>query len=226
VNIKQLHPWNLDYREAVRLQEELAKQIRFEPIKAGSLHIVAGVDVSAVRGSKSLWASVVVLNLESLELVEVQSVKREWSFPYIPGLLSFRELPVVLAAFSKLQNIPDVILCDGQGLAHPRFLGLACHLGLWLNLPTIGCAKSRLVGDGNQPGEKRGDFSPLSFKEKQVGVILRTRSNVKPLYVSPGHKMDINSAIDLVLKCGRGLRLPEPTRLAHIEVNKFRKSCL
>ncbi|MFH1735109.1 MAG: deoxyribonuclease V [bacterium] len=222
--IKSLHNWDLDYKQAIALQEDLAKTIRIETLIMDRVRFIAGVDVSTHRGSKYFWASVVILNFPELELVEIQSARRAGSFPYIPGLLSFRELPVILDACKKLNNRPDLVICDGQGLAHPRFFGLACHLGLWLDVPTMGCAKSRLVGEGNEPAKERGSFSGLTFKNRKVGALVRTRTNVKPVFVSPGHLTDVESAIEVILHCSRGRRLPEPTRRAHIEVNRCRKS--
>jgi deoxyribonuclease V len=205
------------------LQEKLAEEVRLQPLNIKKFTAIAGVDVTAVRGDNRLWASVVLLDYNTMTLLEEVFAVAEGSFPYIPGLLSFRELPVVLKVFRKLSTIPDAVICDGQGLAHPRFFGLACHLGLWLNLPTVGCAKSRLVGDTDEVGWERGNWSPLKYKDQLVGSVLRTRNNVKPVYVSPGHLIDVDSARDLILACGRGRRLPEPTRCAHQAVTRFRK---
>jgi deoxyribonuclease V len=157
---------------------------------------------------------VVVLEYPSLRPVETAVVKRRVRFPYVPGLLSFREAPAILDAFARLATRPDLLLCDGQGIAHPRRLGLASHLGLLLDLPTIGCAKSRLVGEYQDPGPRRGARAPLRLDGRQVGWVLRTRDGVRPLFVSPGHRMSIGAAARWVLGCGAGHRLPEPTHLA------------
>jgi len=155
----------------------------------------------------------------AFEVVDAVRVEREAKMPYVPGLLSFREAPVVIEAFgmlpAKLRRSIDALICDGQGLAHPRGLGLASHIGLWLGIPTVGCAKSRLCGEHTEPGPDRGDFALLELDGRVVGRVLRTRDNVKPLFVSVGHLIDLEGACDLVLGCGRGLRLPEPTRRAH-----------
>jgi deoxyribonuclease V len=158
---------------------------------------------------------VVVLSYPELELVESRIVEREVAFPYVPGLLSFREAPIILAACEKLVNSPDLILVDGQGLAHPRRLGLASHLGLLWDRPTIGCAKSRLCGEHGPIGAGRGEHTELVDGEEVIGAVLRTRMNVKPLYISIGHKINLEAAMQWVLNCGGGYRLPEPTRLAH-----------
>jgi len=159
-----------------------------------------------------------------LTLLESAAAKGKGSFPYIPGLLSFREAPILLKVFSKLERRPDVILIDGQGIAHPRFMGIAAHLGLLLNLPSIGCAKSRLFGKEAKPGLEQGSFVPLMEGERTVGMIVRTRAGVKPVYVSPGHKMDMEGSVKMVLSLCRGYRIPEPLRQAHIFVNQLRSA--
>jgi deoxyribonuclease V len=224
VDFAQLHDWPIDYRRAVELQEKFAYRLKLRPLPLERIRTVAGLDVTAVRNDRRLWAAVVILRFDTLQIIEEAYARDTAEFPYIPGLLSFRELPVVLKALRKMQTVPDVIICDGQGLAHPRFFGLACHLGVWLNLPTIGCAKSRLVGQADDPGERRGDFSPLRYQNRTVGSVLRTRDGVKPVFVSPGHLTDLSSSREIVLACGQGRRLPEPTRLAHHAVTAFRKT--
>ncbi len=185
---------------------------------------VAGVDVSYEKHGDLFFAGIVVLKLPQMEIVEEGFASARVNFPYIPGLLSFRELPVLLAAFRRLRTVPDAVLVDGQGMAHPRRFGLASHLGLWLDLPTVGCAKSRLCGDHPAPGAFRGDRVPLRHGGEDIGVVLTTRDKVKPLYISPGHRIDIAAAADLVLACSRRYRLPEPTRLAHHLTNRLRKN--
>ena len=211
-----LHDWNLTPAEAIVLQKRLASQVKIMPQLLGPVKTVAGVDVSCRWHGRRFHAAVVVLTFPELQPVETATASRDGDFPYIPGLLSFRELPVVLEAFAKLNNPPDLLLVDGQGVAHPRYLGLASHLGLWLDLPSIGCAKSRLFGEYGELGEYRGDSSPLrSPQGDDIGVLLRTRDRVKPLYVSPGHLVSIEQAQQMVLDCGGRYRLPEPIRLAH-----------
>ena len=174
---------------------------------------MAGVDVS-VRGDRAI-AAVVVLRLDDLEIVEVALERQRVPFPYVPGLLSFRECPSILAALKKLTIQPDLLLVDGQGIAHPRRFGLASHLGVLLDTATIGCAKSRYIGTHDQPDQEAGCYTDLFDGKELVGAVLRTRTDVKPLYISVGHKIDLPAALDLVLECCAGYRLPEPTRRAH-----------
>jgi deoxyribonuclease V len=183
---------------------------------------VAGADVSYERDGHRLFAAVVVHRLRSLEVVDVGRAIVPARFPYVPGYLSFREGPAVLQAFRRLKIVPDAAIFDGHGLSHPRGFGLASHLGLWLDIPSVGCAKSRLVGDEETPGPNRGDRTPLIFRGKRVGAVLRTRRGVKPVYVSQGHRMGLRSAVSLVLRSTGRFRLPEPTRAAHVEVNRLR----
>jgi deoxyribonuclease V len=183
---------------------------------------VAGVDVSYEKHGNQFFAAVVVLSWPGLELIESASATTRVDFPYIPGLLSFRELPALLQAFAKLQAVPDLIMVDGQGIAHPRRFGIASHLGLWLDLPTIGCGKSRLCGEHDEPGLIKGDQVPLIHQEEQIGTVLTTRSGVKPVYVSPGYKVDFTRAADMTLAAAVRYRLPEPTRQAHLYTNRLR----
>lgn len=218
-----LHPWFSRPGDAIRLQKTLAPRVSLQPPEKGEFRLVAGADVSSTLRGSRLWAAVLVLRLPSFEVVEEADAERPAELPYIPGLLSFREIPVLLEAFKQLRLVPDAVLCDGQGLAHPRFFGLACHLGLWLNLPTIGCAKSRLVGDHTDPGPQAGDWSLLRYQDKTVGAALRTRAHCRPIFVSPGHLMNLELALHLVSQCCLRSRLPEPTRLADLAVNRFRR---
>ncbi len=219
-----LHDWDLDAAAAIALQRQLAGRLCCRSEKPLLQQLVAGVDVSCRWQSDRFHAAVVVLSFPALQPVASAAASARSSFPYIPGLLSFRELPVVLQAFRQLPLRPDLVLVDGQGIAHPRGIGLASHLGLWLQLPTIGCAKSRLFGHHQPVGETRGARQPLFSPEgEQVGQVLRTRSRVKPLYVSPGHLINNEEAVRLVLACGAGYRLPEPTRLAHQAANARRR---
>lgn len=183
--------------------------------EVGPVRLVAGTDISAPGRDGLARGSVIVLSFPGLELVEERTVMGEVAFPYIPGLLSFREAPLVLSACGGLQNTPDLFIVDGQGVAHPRRLGLASHLGLLLDKPTIGCAKSRLCGKHDSVGWAKGSRADLVDDGEVVGVALRTRDGVSPVYVSVGHKVSLDTAIDWVLCCCRGVRLPEPTRLAH-----------
>ncbi len=221
MEFKRLHPWDVNYKEAVQIQRRLQKKLILKKPK-GKFHLAAGTDVSYDKKSDTFYAGVIIFNLADMQRVEEATAIGKVKFPYIPGLLSFREAPILLKAFSKIKQLPDIIIVDGQGIAHPRGFGLASHLGLILDLPSIGCAKSRLVGEHEPVGKKAGLQSYLKLDGKVIGAVLRTRTNVKPVYVSPGHKIDLASAVDVVLKCCRGYKLPEPTRQAHILVNKLR----
>ena len=213
---QSLHPWRVSFQQATAIQSALASQVVTSPLPT-SPHLVAGADVAYSRRTHRVYAAVVVVALPSLDTVETVRVARRATFPYIPGLLSFRELPALLAAFKRLRNEPDVLVCDGQGVAHPRRCGLACHAGLLLDLPSIGCAKTRLVGDHRSVGPRRGASESLCLDGDVVGAVLRTRERVKPVFVSAGHRADIQSAVDLVLALASPFRLPEPQRRAHRE---------
>lgn len=224
MNIAELHSWNLTPTEAVALQRQLASCIDGKTSFDGC-ELIAGADVSYNRFSPIVYAAVVVLRTGDWTIVEKAHAVGRSSFPYVPGLLSFREGPIVLEAFSKLKCRPDAVMFDGQGLAHPRRFGLACHVGLWLGLPSLGCAKSRLTGVHREPGLRRGCQTALRDGAEIIGSVVRTKANVKPLYVSMGHRLDLPSAVRLVLRCCRGYRLPEPTRQAHLDVNELRRRC-
>lgn len=217
------HRWDVDVAQARKLQEELASQVDVSrPL--GPWETVAAADVSYNKFDPWLAASVVVMRAGTLEVIERVGVVGEARFPYVPGLLSFRELPPVLEAFRRLRTRPDVVLCDGQGYAHPRRVGLACHLGLWIDLPTIGCAKSRLCGDYDEPGLDKGARSPLVDRGEVVGAVVRSRAKVKPLFVSPGHRCDIDGAVSVVLATSVKYRLPVPAQQAHEYVNDIRRA--
>ncbi len=173
-----------------------------------------------------MFAAVVAWDVERRQVIERRARSLPLRFPYVPGLLSFREAPALLAALRGLRTPVDALLCDGQGIAHPRRFGLACHLGVLLGLPAVGCAKSRLVGDWVEPGWARGERAPLTLGAQRIGTVLRTRNGVKPLFVSPGHLCDFAGAEALVLRCGDGLRLPEPVRLADRHVGQFKRAAL
>jgi deoxyribonuclease V len=222
MQFKSLHSWDLAPKEAVALQRVLAGQVSLQNFIAAPIRLVAGVDVSYQRRAVRFYAAVVVHDYESMEIVETAVAAGRVDFPYVPGLLSFRELPVLLQAFRKLSAVPDVILADAQGVAHPRRLGLASHLGLWLDLPTIGCAKSLLCGVAAEPRLERGAWTALHDADEIVGRMLRTKDRVRPLIISPGHKTDLQKASEIVLHCGRGYRLPEPIRQAHLLGNRIR----
>lgn len=218
---KRLHNWDMDYAAARRIQAELAAKLRFEKLLRKP-ELVAGLDCAFSKNLEKICAVVVVLKLPEFDLVEMQSAVREVRFPYIPGLLSFREGPVCIEAASKLRSDPDVFIVDGQGIAHPRRLGLASHLGLFFDKPTVGCAKSRLIGTFEEVGSEKGNYSWLTDKGQRIGAVLRTRSNVKPVFVSVGNRCVLKDAIRTVLDCAVKYRLPEPTRIAHKEVTKLK----
>jgi deoxyribonuclease V len=219
---QHLHDWNLSPREAVALQARLRDQVLIAPVDH-SIETVAGADISFNKFSETIYAGIVVLRLPSLEIVEEVGVVSETQFPYVPGLLSFRESPAVLEAWTKLKTEPDAVMFDGQGIAHPRRIGIASHVGLMLQRPTIGCAKSVLVGKYEEPPLERGAWTPLVDRGETVGAALRTKSRVQPIFVSPGHLIDLAGAIQLTLQCDGGYRQPEPTRRAHLLVNALRR---
>lgn len=214
MKISTRHEWNLGFREAAALQKELAGEIRLRGLPLGSVRRVAGADIAVSNMTKTAAAAVVVFEFPSLEIVEECVARADLAFPYVPGLLSFREIPVLMECFRKVETPFDVLLCDGQGIAHPRRFGLASHLGLLLRKPTVGCAKSLLVGEHGTVGRKRGDFAPLRYKGRTVGSVLRTQDGVRPIYVSPGHLIDLASSRRFALRCAMRYRIPEPTRRA------------
>jgi len=221
MHTKKLHNWNLGYRSAIGLQKKLARKVNFTPLKK-SPKLIAGLDCAFTKNGEKIIAAAVVLNWPELEIIETKYAVRKSTFTYIPGLLSFREAPVCIAATEKLRNCPDLFIIDGQGTAHPRRLGLACHLGLLFDKPTIGCAKSRLTGTFIQPPKKKGYFTLLKDKNKTIGAVVRTRDNVKPVFVSVGNKCTTEDAIKWTLNCAVKYRLPEPTRLADKHVTRLR----
>ncbi|HLM03133.1 MAG TPA: deoxyribonuclease V [Pyrinomonadaceae bacterium] len=215
MRIKPLHEWNLSPREAIELQKQLACEVITEDeLAAEPIKTVAGIDLGYDAKNDTSRAVVVVLKFPELELIESSEAILPIQFPYVPGLLSFRETPVAIKALEKLENAPDLILCDGQGMAHPRRFGIACHIGLLADVPTVGVAKSLLVGRFENLGETRGSLAPLIHKNEQVGVALRTKDKVQPLYVSVGHRISLETAVGYVLECAPKYRLPETTRLA------------
>ncbi|PWV83227.1 deoxyribonuclease V [Halomonas sp. A11-A] len=215
-----LHDWNLSPREAIALQRRLAGRVARED-RLGEVRCIAGVDIGFEQGGAITRAAVVVLAWPPrgpgvFDVVEEVVHREPTRMPYIPGLLSFREVPAALAAFERLGVMPDLVMVDGQGIAHPRRLGVASHLGLWLDLPTIGVAKSRLCGRHGEPGPARGDWTPLidGPDDEVIGAVLRSRVGVKPLFVSPGHRLSLATALDWVIHCLGRTKLPEPTRMA------------
>ena len=216
------HEWDITPKEAVALQRRLAGAVRVEPL-AGEVRTVAGVDCAFADGGAEILAAAVLCDARSMEITATACVRRPCTFPYVSGLLSFREAPAVIEAVEKLPTRPGLLMCDGQGLAHPRRLGLACHVGLWLDLPTIGVAKSRLCGEHRPPGPRRRCRTQLRLADDLVGAVVRTRTDVKCLYVSVGHRVTLDEAVRWTLRCARGVRLPEPTRRADQLVAKLKK---
>jgi deoxyribonuclease V len=212
VRAELVHQWDLAPQEAAALQERLAAQVIREN-QLGPVTSVAGVDVG-IRADTA-QAAIVVLSYPQLELVDYALATRPVTFPYVPGLLSFREGSVILEALEKVTRSPGLLIFDGQGIAHPRRLGIASHIGLLVDLPTIGCAKSRLCGSYEDPDFEWGSYTFLTDKGEIVGAVVRTRSGVKPVFVSIGHRIDLSTSVDYVLNCCRGYRLPETTRWAH-----------
>ncbi|MES9969139.1 MAG: deoxyribonuclease V [Candidatus Thiodiazotropha sp.] len=208
------HQWNLTPREAIALQVQLRQQV-IEQDCYHRLRRVAGVDVGFEQQGSITRAAIVVLSYPELQPLEASVARLPTTFPYIPGLLSFRELPAILQALSKLKQPPDIFLCDGQGTAHPRRFGLACHLGVYTDIPSVGVAKTRLVGRHATLPQEKGCWVPLIHKDETIGAVVRSRSGVNPLYISVGHKISLQSSIALVLGCTTRFKLPETTRAAH-----------
>ena len=215
MKIPQSDRWDWTPAEAIEKQRELAQRV-IKQDQLGEIHRVAGVDVGFEgEGNKTSRAAVVVLRFPELTPVDYAIARLPVTFPYIPGLLAFREVPVILRALEQLETTPDVFIVDGQGLAHPRRMGIACHLGVLLDWPTIGCAKSILVGKAAEPENRAGAWTPMMSGGEVVGAALRTRTKTKPVYVSIGHRVSLERAVDLVLRCCKGYRIPETTRWAH-----------
>lgn len=213
MRFNKLHRWDISPGKAIQLQKQLKDRIAviddFEAIRT-----VAGADIAFTKGEDLGFAGVIVYKYPELKELERVSASAPLNFPYIPGLLSFREAPLLLKAFSRLKERPDAVLFDGQGIAHPRRIGIASHMGLWLDIPAIGCAKSRLVGEYSEPGRMAGSCSALYDGPEKIGAVVRTRTDTRPIFVSPGHKISIESAVEIVLNCTDGYRIPKPTREA------------
>ncbi|MGM3308848.1 deoxyribonuclease V [Anabaena sp. WFMT] len=214
MKIQQIHSWPSTVEEAITIQETLQNQVITTDVLKEPIKYVAGVDMGFLENGTMSRAAVAVLSFPDLQVVETSLAYRPTTFPYIPGFLSFREIPALLDALEKIQTIPDIILCDGQGIAHPRRLGIACHLGVIVDIPTIGVAKSLLIGKYEELPEAKGSWQPLIHKKETIGAVLRTRTGVKPLYISSGHRISLPTAIDYVLRCTPKYRLPETTRIA------------
>lgn len=214
---------DITVQEARRRQIEMLNKLDLmRPVPQETVRIVAGVDVSYLKGSERMFGAVCVFCFPEMELIDSYTASSEVAFPYIPGYLAFREAPAIISALRKVRKKPDLILVDGHGIAHPRGVGIASHLGVLLDVPTIGVAKSLLVGEYTEPPIEEGAFSPVVFNEKTVGAALRTKKGVRVVFVSPGHGIDLDSAVRLTLKCCRGYRIPEPVRLAHQTANRAR----
>ena len=225
MHITHRHDWNITPAEAIALQQQMRGELEFHaPLDLSAIKLVAGVDVSVKPnpdGQDWSQAAIAVLSFPDLQPVETVLASMPTPFPYIPGLLSFREGPVLETAFAKLQATPDVFIFDGMGRAHPRRMGIAAHMGLWLQRPTIGCGKTHLVGKYVDPPQERGAFSELTDRGEVIGVVLRTRAGVKPVYISVGHLADLDTSIQLIMACTPKYRLPEPIRAAHNAAGRF-----
>jgi deoxyribonuclease V len=209
-----LHSWNVNEKEAIRIQEFLKNKIILKK-DFSEVKTIGGGDVAYSKNRNRLFGAIAVLSFPDMEVIDISTADGKITFPYIPGLLSFREGPILIKTFQKLRVRPDLMIFDGQGIAHPRTIGLASHLGLWLDLPSIGCAKTPLLKEFTNPGPLRGSFEWIRQEGKKAGAVLRTKERVKPLFVSPGHRIDLLMSIRLVLETCRGFRMPEPLRKAH-----------
>ena len=216
------HRWSVSPKQAIAIQNKLAPKVR-PAIPSHDPRFVVGTDLAFSPDATQCIAAAVCWDSQNQTVVEQQVAVKKLTFPYVPGLLSFRECPTILAGLRKLKHQPDAIMCDGHGLAHPRRFGIACHVGIITGLPTIGCGKSRLTGTHKQPDQEKGSTTPLIDKGEIVGSLLRTRTGVKPVFVSVGHLIDLVTAVKLTLKCATQYRLPEPTRLADRLVAQIKK---
>jgi deoxyribonuclease V len=223
MRIHPIHPWDVSPREAIQLQNSLRQRIvTVSNLSFNQIRRVAGADLAFSDDGKVALAGVVVFSFPDLQILERQFAEVPVHFPYIPGLLTFREGPALLEAFSKVRIEPDVIFFDGQGIAHPRGCGIASDMGLFLNKPTIGCAKSRLIGDHREPGPQPGNWSPLRHAGRIIGSVLRTKESCKPLFVSIGHRIDLKMAMRIAMACVDGHRIPKPTREADSYVARLK----
>ncbi|WP_435237809.1 deoxyribonuclease V [Psychromonas sp. PT13] len=213
------HPWKITEKQALQLQEKLASKV-IKKDKHNEIKLIAGVDVAYAKETNKIIAAIIILDAITFDIVETSIAEDIEQFPYIPGLFSFRELPSLIKAFAKLKNIPDLVVCDGQGYAHPRRFGLACHLGVIFDIPTIGCGKNRLLGTHDNVDTERGSIAPLIDNNEVIGNVLRTQNNIKPIYVSIGHKVSLETATRWILKLANHYRLPETTRKSDQAVKK------
>lgn len=231
-SVPHSHNWNVTPAEAIAIQKQLRDQVQVQPL-GKKICFIAGADVSLNLFSKTIYAGIIVLSYPDLEIIDHALVKSETSFPYIPGLLSFREAPALLECWKKLKTKPDLVVVDGVGIAHPRRIGIASHFGILANIPTIGCSKNILTGEYEEPAIEAGSSSPIYARtpassttvdepQEIIGTAIRTKNKVKPVFVSPGHLISAEESAALILSCVRKHRLPEPTRQAHLLVNKFR----
>jgi len=220
---KALHPWQVSTHEAIAIQKRLRAEVMTENT-LGEVLYIAGADIATSKDSPKAYAGVVVLSYPALEVVEEQGIADEITFPYVPGLLTFREGPALIKVFEQLRREPDVIVFDGQGLAHPRGMGIATHMGLMFDKPTIGCAKSLLFGRYQEPDQAKGSWADLRDPQGHIiGAVVRSKAKTTPIFVSIGHRIDLPTAIRLLLDCSRGFRIPEPTRLAHNLVTRLHR---
>jgi len=225
--MKPLHTWDVTTSQAIEIQKRLVTSIILRGLPR--CRLVAGVDCSFEHqpggsvNEGTMFAAVVVWDRQAEVVIEEAFAERPAAFPYVPGLLTFREGPAVVEAWSRLKAKPDAVIFDGHGIAHPRGIGIASHLGLWLDLPSVGCAKSRLCGEAEEPAQEAGSVSDLHLDGRLIGRLVRTKTGVKPVFVSIGHRVGLAAAVELVLDCCRGYRLPEPPRLAHLAGNRFRR---
>ncbi len=221
MKIRQLHNWDVSISEAKAIQLEWQRKIQLRRL-VSPVRLVAGADVSYSKKFKICFAAVTVFRFPEMEMIEQCDASGMTNFPYVPGYLTFREAPTLLKAFEKLENVPDIVLFDGQGIAHFRGMGLASHVGLILDLPAIGCAKSKLLGAFENPLEIQGSWSELIYQNRQIGAVVRTRDNVKPLFISPGFKITMDESIEWALKTCTHYRIPEPIRKSHLAVTQLR----
>ena len=223
MKVPNLHPWDVTPAEAIAIQKCLCEKIIYrDDVDASGVRTIAGADVSYAKGENCFYATVVVLSYPGLEITEIRHGVGKPTFPYIPGLLVFREGPVIIKVFEELEASPDVIIFDGHGVSHPRGIGIATHMGILLDTPSIGCAKSTLVGKYEGLASEKGAAVPMVKDGETIGTALRSREDVEPIFISVGHKIQLSTAVEIVQNCLRGYRLPEPTRLAHIYSNKLR----
>lgn len=226
LNRQYEHSWDLSPSEAIALQKKLSAHIIIAG-RPSKLTLIAGVDIAFDKSANLGFCGILIFRYPSLEIIEERFGCDHLTFPYVPGLLSFREAPLILKLFETIRNTPNCVIFDGQGIAHPRRFGVASHAGLLLGLPSIGCAKSRLFGSYNEPAMNEGSRSYIVDNEDEpIGIVLRAKENTRPVFVSPGHLVGIEEAADIVYSCADGYRIPAPTRLAHIRVGEYKRSML